>query len=187
MTFANVLLRKAGTLIEVLHYHDGLALRLSEPSFEPGPFRVCSRLRSAGVIPGTVFDVGANVGQFALAACKCFPAAQVHSYEPLARAYRELEGLASRYPRISPQRAALGRAPGRLKLVVTSNLQSSSLLRLHRNHREAYPDVVDQGIEDVDVRTLVGELGERTFPEPMLLKLDVQGYESESWRAPGRH
>jgi FkbM family methyltransferase len=42
-----------------------------------------SALKQQGIHPQTIIDVGANVGQFTIAAAKLFPKLQIHSFEPL--------------------------------------------------------------------------------------------------------
>jgi len=169
---------KIANLCEMVQLPDALKLKLSESSFNLGDFRVCRRLKNSGVMPASVFDVGANVGQFALSAASVWPKVPVFSFEPVPRAFLELEKLATRFPAIRPISLALGSAVAQAQMHVTNQTQSSSLLRLHKNHLDAYPEIRETESFDVAVSTLAIQLAELTAPAPRLLKLDVQGFES---------
>ena len=173
------IIEKASRLLEILSLPQGLPLKLSDSAFDTGPLRVCTRLRDAGILPASVLDVGANRGQFALAARTVFPTAQIHSYEPLPAQFAELSELARRRGGIQVHNLALGTTPGTQKLTVTSNSVSSSFLPLHENHLRAYPEIQASAEIDVKVSTLEVQLGELKPPQPILLKLDVQGFEAE--------
>lgn len=157
----------------------GLRLKFGEPAFNLALLQLCVRMRDAGIVPGTVFDVGANIGQFALAATTIFPDATIYSYEPIGSAYAQLKVLAQRHGRIHPKNNALGRTRGTAKIHITSQTTSSSLLKLGERHRHAYPDIVEASQQEVSVTTLSDEVAAQTLNAPMLLKLDVQGFESE--------
>jgi hypothetical protein len=51
------------------------------------------------------------------------------------------------------------------------------LLALGELHKKEFPGAISMSELDVQVRTLDGELGDAALPGPVLLKLDVQGYE----------
>jgi FkbM family methyltransferase len=63
----------------------------------------------------TVFDVGANVGQFAAEALEGFPAARIHSFEPFPLAYAKLTAALAD-PRLTPHELALGDRRGKVTL-----------------------------------------------------------------------
>lgn len=172
-------LQKISNLCEILQLPSGFSLKRTEPAFDFAVLRLCARLKDAGVIPNVVFDVGANTGQFALSATTVWPGAVIFSYEPVASSFGKLQNLSNRYPKIHPISAALGKMPGKEPIHVTSQPQSSSFLELHENHKGAYPHVVEQAVEVVDVRTLAEEVSRLAPGTPALLKLDVQGFESE--------
>ncbi|HVM99031.1 MAG TPA: FkbM family methyltransferase [Caulobacteraceae bacterium] len=62
-----------------------------------------------------VFDVGANVGQFAAEALAGFPAARIHSFEPFPLALAKLTAALSD-PRLTTHELALGDARGETTL-----------------------------------------------------------------------
>jgi FkbM family methyltransferase len=175
-----MMLRKSATLIEILGYPKGLRLKLTDRSFEPGPFRVCSRLRDAGIAPRTVFDVGANVGQFALAATTLLPGTPaIHSYEPTRDPFLQLRSLSTKRKNVTAHMLALGAQAGRENMLLASDNQASSFLPLGAGHKSAYPGIEVRGEETVDVSTLEAEVARLDPAGPMLLKLDVQGSEAQ--------
>src|SRR5215467_11562265 len=66
------------------------------PKFSVTSYRMVSSLKAQGIAPRAVIDVGANVGQFAVACAKVF-GVPVHSFEPepgaLDRLRRNVAGL----------------------------------------------------------------------------------------------
>jgi len=166
-----------------------------------------SALVRQGISPATVIDVGANVGQFAIAAAKLFPGCHVHSFEPLPECAERLSRYARKLGSITVYPIALGDVEGELSLNRNSYSLSSSFLPLARPHREAFPGAREVGSVRVQVSTLdrvygrgldgdggplphplLGQ-GEGTEEEglsalrgPVMLKLDVQGFEARVLR-----
>ena len=155
---------------------DPAALRafLTWPVFSITSFQMVSSLARQGIHPRTIVDVGANVGQFAIAGAKIFPDAKVYSFEPLPEAAASLKHRA--LPNMHVINAALGEKIGRAGLRVNSHTQSSSLLALGDTHLDAFPDEKEVRCVDVEMTTL--DSVSIDLVPPVLLKLDVQGYET---------
>ena len=150
------------------------------PVFSRTSQRMVGDLARQGLRPDTVIDVGANRGQFAVAALQTWPACTVHSFEPLPSMADHLNGLVTRYSgryRVTP--SAVGSEPGSATLNVNRHHQSSSLLALDRRHRAAFPDATPTDTVDVPVTTLDEELSSDGLAGRSLLKVDVQGFERE--------
>jgi len=147
------------------------------PKFSLTSYRVVSSLMRQGVLPRTVIDVGANVGQFAVASARIFPDVTVHSFEPEPTSLDKLRlnvrnlGCVHIYP------VALGKESGEIMFHVNSHSHSSSILSLGKVHRAAFPRA--RQIYDIKVAMskLDQELAVVSLEAPVLLKLDVQGYE----------
>lgn len=172
------LLSKLSNLLEICAIPRGLALRQKEPAFSRFDLALCLRLRNSGVSPASIVDVGANIGQFALAAAVIWPGASIVSFEPLPEAFATLSATARRHPAITPVQLALADSAGEADFHVTSQTQSSSLLPLGRRHLETYTSIRETGTIRIPVSTLAAELPKHPGPAPRLLKLDVQGAES---------
>ena len=128
----------------------------------------------------TVVDIGANRGQFALAARFAFPAAPIMSFEPLpepAAVFRRVfdgdRGTVLYEAAIGPRNE-----PGTMHLSAKDD--SSSLLPISALQGEMFPGTEEVGTRVVRVAPLATFLkGDEVF-EPALLKLDVQGYELDA-------
>jgi FkbM family methyltransferase len=128
-----------------------------------------------------VFDVGANVGQFARNAREEGYRNTIVSFEPLSVAHGLLIQSAGGDERwIVHERCALGAAPGEANMNVAQNSFSSSLLPMLATHADAAPESVYIGQDLTRIITLDSVFdrycggGERVF-----LKIDTQGYEKQ--------
>lgn len=124
---------------------------------------------------GTVLDVGASRGQFAVFARSRWPRAGIIGFEPLpgpAAAARRVLGADAVVHEV-----ALGRDTGRATLNVSGHDDSSSLLDIGRQADE-FAGTAAVGTLEVDVRRLADFI-DPTLPGPVLLKIDAQGYELE--------
>jgi FkbM family methyltransferase len=148
------------------------------PVFSFTSYEIACRLKKANVEIGTLLDVGANIGQFAVSCSKLFPGIDVISFEPLPNAFAKLSALSRAVPNFSAVNVAVGDGPGTAALTVNTHLHSSSLLPLRERHKRAFPFAREAGTTMVTVVTLDEEFRGRTLRKPLFLKLDVQGYES---------
>lgn len=127
-----------------------------------------------------VVDIGANRGQFALVARKCFPNAFIHSVEPLDEPARIYLSIFDNDPKVTLHRCAIGSNHGTHTIHVSAHDDSSSLLPIGETQVNMYPGTQEQEIRTVDVRTLDELIGYDSIPNHSLLKVDVQGYELET-------
>jgi hypothetical protein len=72
---------------------------------------------------------------------------------------------------------ALGDEPGEVVFNVNKNTQVSSILPLHAGRLEAFPDATVQKTIKVQLDTLDNVFRDIEMVSPILLKIDVQGYE----------
>lgn len=133
------------------------------------------RLRDAP--PRTVLDVGASYGQFTVACSLAFPGVRVLSFEPNPGTLPVLAGTGARISGARVFPVALGAAEGTMALHVSRNPGSSSLLPMLDTHRAAFPDTEEVLTTPVEVRRLDDLLAGEALERPVLLKVDVQGYE----------
>jgi FkbM family methyltransferase len=78
--------------------------------------------------------------------------------------------------------AAAGSAPGNARINVSRADDSSSLLPVTSRQTERFPGTHTVSSEDVEVRTLDEIFETVQLGRPVLLKLDVQGFELEALR-----
>jgi FkbM family methyltransferase len=127
----------------------------------------------------TIIDVGANRGQFILAALHARPDITVHAFEPLPETVASTAAFFRAYPNVTVHPCAIGPMSGLAQIHVTAEDDSSSLLPVGEAQRDIF------GSEEVATRrVVVRRLDEVLRPgqiePPALLKLDVQGYELEA-------
>jgi FkbM family methyltransferase len=128
---------------------------------------------------GTVIDVGANRGQFALFALHRFPTAQLLCFEPLSEAHRKLTEVVGDNPRVRVERCAIGATEGNLNLNITRSDDSSSLLQPTALQLQTFPNTDAVSSSEVRVKTLDDVIEPGQLTPPFLLKIDVQGFELE--------
>jgi FkbM family methyltransferase len=155
----------------------GLRAMVMWPLFSVTSYRMVDGLRRQGVLPTSVIDVGANVGQFAVAALRLLHPQCLHAFEPLPDAVSALKRHLDGERGVTIHPVALGAAPGELPFHLNAHSHSSSLLQLTEAHRSAFPGARDVADVGVHVRTLDDELSSADLPTPILLKVDAQGYE----------
>jgi FkbM family methyltransferase len=126
-----------------------------------------------------VFDVGANVGQFAKALRQAGYRHKIVSFEPLLMAHAELlrESQHDRDWMIAP-RAAIGDHNGEIAIHVSGNSVSSSALEMLDSHVSAAPSSAYIGNETVPLHTLDSQVATYLSAGAVsFLKIDTQGYE----------
>lgn len=127
----------------------------------------------------TVIDCGANTGQFVENLGKAGWSGEVFSFEPLASEYTALAEKAANVPGWRTFPCALGSSNGEAEIGVAGNSFSSSLLPFARSFTELRPDASPVRSEVIRVRRLDDVIQEEglAIDGPILLKLDVQGFE----------
>jgi FkbM family methyltransferase len=148
------------------------------PVFSRTSFRMVTSLARQGVAPRTIIDVGANKGQFTVAARNVFRPSVVHSFEPLPRVAEALRRNCARYPEVKVHQLALGAESGAATMHVNSHSQSSSLLPIGDRHLRSFPRAQEVGEARVEIRRLDGVLEVSELVEPVLMKIDAQGFEA---------
>ncbi len=139
------------------------------------PFRAYEWLRDRSI--RTVFDIGANTGQFARYVHGILPDAFIYSFEPLAQCYRELVRTMAHVRRFRSFPCALSDEDGRLPMYHNEFSPSSSLLPLEDLHKHAFPYAREANTEYVDVRRLDDVADDLEVVGNVLVKIDVQGTE----------
>jgi FkbM family methyltransferase len=129
--------------------------------------------------PKLVIDIGANRGQFSLAARICFPEARIVSFEPLQEPAIRFRRLFSSDPKVSLHEIAIGPDDKCTMIHVSHADDSSSLLPIGTRQSELFPGTQEREQRIINVRRLDRVLCREDIEEPALLKIDVQGFEKE--------
>ena len=136
-------------------------------------------LRNLGPLR-TVVDVGANRGQFALAARHVFPQARIVSFEPLTGPAALWRAVFAGDGRARLIDAAVGPEPGEAEIHVSARDDSSSLLPITARQNALFPGTAEAGTATIRVVRLADALPAADIEAPALLKLDVQGFELQA-------
>lgn len=121
----------------------------------------------------TVIDIGSNKGQFILIIKKFFPSAKIYSFEPLKKELI-LQKKIIGHRNIKYFNFALGNNNNKIKIHVTSRRDSSSILKPKEDVNKIYSVT---NIENIIQKKLDSLFQIKKIKKPILLKLDVQGYE----------
>ncbi len=130
----------------------------------------------AFVAPATVIDVGANEGQFALAARVAAPTAQIIAFEPLKKAADVFRRNFQHDSRTTLQEIALSNRNEPTTIYITNRPDSSSLLRPGNAQAQIF-NVFEVAQTSVGAMRLDEALQGYDIEQPCMLKLDVQGAE----------
>lgn len=126
----------------------------------------------------TVIDIGANRGQFALAA-RVISKASVISFEPLPAAFSDFNRLFFSDPNVHIYNSAIGDQVGSSKLRISASDDSSSLLPISDNQIKHFPGTHEVSTINVNVAPIDTFLNPEDISSPSLLKVDVQGFEMQ--------
>lgn len=138
-------------------------------------FRIVSAVCASGIEPRTILDIGANAGQFARAAVGRWPGVRVVAFEPLPGACARLRTVLNGDDH-EVHEMALGDENRRMEFrphrydLASSILPSTALAR-------RFPWADELPPIDITCRRLDSVLAERRLVPPVLMKIDVQGFE----------
>lgn len=125
-----------------------------------------------------VVDVGANHGDYALAAARAFaPGDIVHGFEPssAARAILSKQPFPSDRAAVRIHPCGLSDKPGRLELFSTSAGEGTA--SLHAENARVWGSEYGSQVEVVDLQRLDDSCAEQKIERIHLLKMDVEGHE----------
>jgi FkbM family methyltransferase len=166
-------------LFEMALTPGGLRALVRQRPLSLSAFALTSRLARLGFVPCSLIDVGANAGQFTAAALYQWPGLEVHAFEPLPKESKQLRENFAGQPNVHVENVAIGEDEGVAVLHRHVHSLSSSLLPATRAARERFSWAVASDDIEVPVRRLDSLFSSEALPRPVLLKVDVQGFESQ--------
>jgi FkbM family methyltransferase len=126
---------------------------------------------------GTVVDIGANRGQFALCVRRLYPRAKIFSFEPLQKPADKYRRVFAKDSRVRLFNKAIAPQAGSAAMHVSRWDVSSSLLPFAQAQHDNFPFTEESRRETVSIATLSDCIDRDLIEGTALLKLDVQGYE----------
>jgi len=127
----------------------------------------------------TIVDIGANRGQFALAARHWAPRARVMSFEPLPGPAAAFRRLFASDAQVTLHSSAIGPAAETRTMHISARDDSSSLLPIAAQSK-FFPGTAEIATTAVPIAPLTNYLQPTDIVPPALLKLDVQGFEYDA-------
>jgi FkbM family methyltransferase len=128
----------------------------------------------------SIVDIGANRGQFALAARAVVPRATIISFEPQERPAGVYQAVFADDVLTTLHQVAIGPSVETKRMHVSARDDSSSLLAISEIQRDNFPGTEEVGTTEVMMAPLDHYLSRSMLTRPALLKLDVQGFEYEA-------
>lgn len=140
-------------------------------------YKLLYKIKRQGIEPKTIIDVGASIGMFTKAANYLFPEAIIHSFEPLKSSFAKSKILIGDIKNVKMYNFALGEKNERAVINESSYEYSSSILEMSDEHKKAFPYTAESKKQEIEVKTLDEIFNNKSVEKPILIKLDVQGYE----------
>ena len=170
-------LRRIAEIADVVLQPGGLGAFLGWRPFDIPSFRMVRALQNEGLRFNTIIDGGANKGQFARAATEAYPEAQIIAFEPLPDVADKLRKNLEDRPQVKVMQSALGSREGTIDFYRHRVSVASSVLEPLTRHVAGDVEPVE-----VPVCRLDNALQQILLRPPILLKLDLQGFELEALR-----
>ena len=126
----------------------------------------------------TILDIGANIGQFSQEMLDIFPDAQLYAFEPISGCFARLKKISKR-ANFHPFPYALGNKNGDAEIHVSPYSQSSSILPISELQKTLLPYTAGGHKETIQMRRLDDIATGIDLKPPVLIKMDVEGYEKE--------
>jgi len=173
-------LQRGLKLMDALSRPGGARALATWRPFSISIFQMFRALEGAGVAPRTILDGGANIGTFSRGAVKTFPDARVLAFEPLPDVAAALRDAFRDSPQVEVIETALGNDDGTVEFFPDRWDQSSSALAALPQMQESFPQTGQLDPIQVPLAKLDTLLADRQLESPVLVKLDLQGFELEA-------
>lgn len=127
----------------------------------------------------TVLDIGASNGDFLVRVRPFVPGAFIHCFEPLPELYASLEKQVRQDSRSKAWNLGMGDTNGVQVMHKQDGIFMSSLLPMTEAMVKAFPATAHWTPLEVTVSTLDKWVELQNLEPPILIKMDVQGYERQ--------
>lgn len=149
------------------------------PVFSLASYSVVLRARRSGVLPHTVIDVGANIGQFSICAQRLFSCSAIYAIEANEELFSTLSNNLNKFNKSNNiiYNVAISSYSGNVEFKINNDSQVSSILDLGSDRKEFYPNSNVISFKSIKCTTLDSLFLNKKLTGPILLKIDVQGAE----------
>lgn len=125
----------------------------------------------------TVIDVGSYLGSFAFAMRMILPQVQLYCFDPLEENITQVNDNLGKWGQLETFQTALGDKRGEVEFNLNDFRASSSILEMDPFHRKTFPETTHARKVKVSIALLDDFLPKMKLKKPVLLKVDVQGFE----------
>jgi FkbM family methyltransferase len=125
---------------------------------------------------GIIFDVGAHVGESALAFHKSFPEATIHSFEPVEHIFEVLRRNCKLLANIHCHNLALGDETGERRIALSGGEINCTMNSLKSPVTSSTPSELTQTIKTARLDDFCADAG---INQLAVLKMDVEGFEPQ--------
>jgi len=126
----------------------------------------------------TIFDIGANIGQYAMLMRALKFKGKIISFEPLNDAFEKLKRNSKNDKKWIINNYAIGDNDGNLTINVSGNSYSSSFLNMKKAHMNAAPDSKYIRKQEAQIKKLDSIYTQFcTNENNVMVKIDTQGFE----------
>jgi FkbM family methyltransferase len=127
----------------------------------------------------TIIDIGSNQGQFALMLNAIFPDSQLYCFEPIPDCFEKLLKNTSKVKNLKAFNIGLGDRNEVLDFNLNDFSASSSFLEMSNLHTDNFPFTKNSQVISVPVERLDSFVQNLDIKSPLLIKVDVQGFEQQ--------
>ena len=128
--------------------------------------------------PNTIIDIGSNKVQFLILIEKMFPGRTAYSFEPIKEMMDKQKKFFSFKQNIYFYNFALGSEASLKNFFITLRKDSSSFLKINEvNNQNKNYNIKEN--RPIQINTLDDCFENKNIKQPILIKIDVQGYELE--------
>ena len=173
-------IEKVSKIYKILrHPKGGLKYLFKENPISISSFQIVEKLKHYIPELNTIVDVGANIGQFTIASSLFYPKAKIFSFEPVKESFRILKKNTKQKKNVTIHNCALGSTDGMLEFYHNEHSHASSALTISEFQTTQIPQTQKFNKIEVPVHKLDKFEFKQQIDSPILLKLDVQGYEKK--------
>jgi FkbM family methyltransferase len=145
--------------------------------YELGKSRLKCLLKSIEI--KTVIDIGASFGDFISLVRDTKKNITILGFEPILTVFNSLQDRCGNANEISLYNLALGEFDGVVDFHENEYTYSSSILPIGNTHIKEFPYTKNYKTSQVKIASLDAFLRNKNLEKPILIKVDVQGYEEK--------
>lgn len=126
----------------------------------------------------SILDIGGNEGQYIKFINNVFPKAKIYSFEPISSCFLKIEKLSKELKQVTAFNFALGDSNELVDFNLNVFTPSSSIMKMKQEHITNFPHAKETNLIKIEIKRLDDVISQLEMKKDVLVKIDVQGYES---------